>query len=329
MPRACGCCSPPSATPATSSPRSRSAGRSPSAATRSWSRPGRSGAARSRAPASASPRPRNTGCSRPRTPTPTDGAHAAEAARALLPLLEEMRPHAVVSDILTLAPALAAEKAGVPLATLIPHIYPVVEPGLPFFAIGLRPPRTPRRAGRLEGGPAGARRRPRARPARPQPPARAARPAADRALPRRDQPRPRAGRHLPPARVPAALAGRSRDHRADDLRGPPPRDRAAAGRGRRWSWSRRAPRTTPATTWSAPRWRRSPTSRCGSSRPPTGSRPQTPIEVPANAVLVDWLSYSQLMPAAVAGRLPRRPRHRRPRPRRRHPGADLARSSAT
>jgi len=26
--------------------------------------------------------------------------------------------------------------------------------------------------------------------------------------------------------------------------------------------------------------------------------PQTPIEVPPNAVLVDWLSYSQLMPAA-------------------------------
>ncbi|MGC1166880.1 MAG: nucleotide disphospho-sugar-binding domain-containing protein [Solirubrobacterales bacterium] len=27
--------------------------------------------------------------------------------------------------------------------------------------------------------------------------------------------------------------------------------------------------------------------------------PQRPIEVPANAVLVDWLSYSQLMPAAA------------------------------
>ena len=51
-------------------------------------------------------------------------------------------PHVVVSDILTLAPTLAAERAGIPLATLIPHIYPVVEPGLPFFAIGLRPPRT-------------------------------------------------------------------------------------------------------------------------------------------------------------------------------------------
>jgi UDP:flavonoid glycosyltransferase YjiC (YdhE family) len=79
----------------------------------------------------------------PPEPDSADGQHAAEAARALLPLLEEMRPHVAVSDILTLAPALAVECAGVPLATLIPHIYPVVEPGLPFFAIGLRPPRTP------------------------------------------------------------------------------------------------------------------------------------------------------------------------------------------
>src|SRR5690242_10552743 len=78
----------------------------------------------------------------PPDPDSEDGAHAAEAARALLPLLEEMRPHAVVSDILTLAPALAAEKAGVPLATLIPHLYPAMEPGLPFFAIGLQPSRT-------------------------------------------------------------------------------------------------------------------------------------------------------------------------------------------
>jgi UDP:flavonoid glycosyltransferase YjiC (YdhE family) len=79
----------------------------------------------------------------PPDPDSPEGSHAAEAAKALLPLLEEMQPHAVVSDILTLAPTLAAEKAGVPLATLIPHIYPVVDPGLPFFAVGLQPPRTP------------------------------------------------------------------------------------------------------------------------------------------------------------------------------------------
>jgi len=78
----------------------------------------------------------------PPDPDSEEGQHAAEAARALLPLLEDFKPHVVVSDILTLAPTLAAERAGIPLATLIPHIYPVVEPGFPFFAIGLRPPRT-------------------------------------------------------------------------------------------------------------------------------------------------------------------------------------------
>ncbi|MDQ3725395.1 MAG: glycosyltransferase [Actinomycetota bacterium] len=78
----------------------------------------------------------------PPDPDSEEGQHAAEAALALLPLLEDFRPHAVVSDILTLAPTLAAERTGIPLATLIPHIYPVVEPGLPFFAIGLRAPRT-------------------------------------------------------------------------------------------------------------------------------------------------------------------------------------------
>jgi UDP:flavonoid glycosyltransferase YjiC (YdhE family) len=78
----------------------------------------------------------------PPDPDSEEGQHAAEAARALQPLLQALRPHVVVSDILTLAPTLAAERAGIPLATLIPHIYPVVEPGFPFFAIGLRVPRT-------------------------------------------------------------------------------------------------------------------------------------------------------------------------------------------
>ena len=100
----------------------------------------------------------------PPDPDSPEGAHAAEAARALMPLLEETQPDAVVSDILTLAPTLAAEAAGVPLATLIPHIYPVVEPGLPFFAVGLQPPRTPLGRARLAGGAAGARHRPRAGP---------------------------------------------------------------------------------------------------------------------------------------------------------------------
>ena len=68
---------------------------------------------------------------------------AGDAAIALLPLMEEFHPDVVVSDILTLAPTLAAERAGVKRATLIPHVYPVHEPGLPFFAFGMQPPRTP------------------------------------------------------------------------------------------------------------------------------------------------------------------------------------------
>ena len=57
---------------------------------------------------------------------------------------QSMRPDVVVNDILTLAPALAAEKAGAPWATLIPHVYPEHAAGLPFFAFGgARLPRTP------------------------------------------------------------------------------------------------------------------------------------------------------------------------------------------
>ena len=76
-------------------------------------------------------------------PKVTGFADAADAAIALRPLFEDLRPDAVVSDILTLAPTLAAEAAGCRLATLIPHVYPVHDPGMPFFAFGWRPPRTP------------------------------------------------------------------------------------------------------------------------------------------------------------------------------------------
>lgn len=75
-----------------------------------------------------------------------DGANGptlAEAARELDPVLEEVRPRVVVSDLFALAPALAAEVAGVRRATLIPHPYPAQEPGLPLYPLGLLPPRTP------------------------------------------------------------------------------------------------------------------------------------------------------------------------------------------
>jgi MGT family glycosyltransferase len=78
-------------------------------------------------------------------PPPPDGSKgpgAVEAARALIPMLEERRPDLVVSDILTQAPALAAERVGVRWATLVPHVYPAQEPGLPFYSTGMRPART-------------------------------------------------------------------------------------------------------------------------------------------------------------------------------------------
>ncbi len=53
-----------------------------------------------------------------------------------------LRPHVVVHDILTLAPAMAGELEGVPVATLIPHLYPVGAPGFPPYALGARLPRT-------------------------------------------------------------------------------------------------------------------------------------------------------------------------------------------
>jgi UDP:flavonoid glycosyltransferase YjiC (YdhE family) len=78
----------------------------------------------------------------PPRPGSDEGPSAADAALALLPMLEAEHFDVVVSDILTLAPALAAERAGLRRATLIPHVYPVHEEGLPFFAIGALAPRT-------------------------------------------------------------------------------------------------------------------------------------------------------------------------------------------
>ena len=52
------------------------------------------------------------------------------------PLLELCDPQIVVHDILTLAPALAAERAGVKVATLIPHVDPRTAPGAPPYSVG-------------------------------------------------------------------------------------------------------------------------------------------------------------------------------------------------
>ncbi len=233
----------------------------------------------------------------PPDPGSPEEAHAAEAARALLPLLEEMQPHVVISDILTLAPSLAAEKLGVPLATLIPHIYPVVEPGLPFFAIGLRVPRTPLgrqlwRSGQraLNIGLEHGRRDLNAQRARLN------LPPVDRfhggispdlalvaTFPQLEYPRrwptgvevtgpmtfelPHPTIELPPGEEPLVLIAPSTAHDSDNHLVRTALKALAE-----------EPVRVVATT--------------------NKVVPQRPIEVPPNAVLVDWLSYSQLMPAA-------------------------------
>jgi UDP:flavonoid glycosyltransferase YjiC (YdhE family) len=234
----------------------------------------------------------------PPDPNSEEGQHAAEAALALLPLLEDFRPHVVVSDILTLAPTLAAERAGIPLATLVPHIYPVVQPGLPFFAIGLRPPRT--RLGRgvwryghdraLRVGLEQGRRDLNIQRQRLELP-----PidhfhggiSPDLALvatyPQLEYPRqwpagveitgpmtyemPHPEIELPPGDDPLVLVAPSTAHDSDN----------------------HLVRTALAALADAPVRVVATTNLVA---------PQHPIEVPANAVLVEWLSYSQLMPAA-------------------------------
>ncbi len=79
----------------------------------------------------------------PSGPEPLDFYEAVvHATRDTVPLVTELRPDVVVADILTLAPALAAEIAGVRYATLIPHVFPHGERHFPIYSLGARMPRT-------------------------------------------------------------------------------------------------------------------------------------------------------------------------------------------
>jgi MGT family glycosyltransferase len=66
----------------------------------------------------------------------------ARAARVTQERVRALAPDVVVSDILTLAPALAAELEDVPWATLIPHVDPRGSAGFPPYSMGARYPRT-------------------------------------------------------------------------------------------------------------------------------------------------------------------------------------------
>jgi UDP:flavonoid glycosyltransferase YjiC (YdhE family) len=64
------------------------------------------------------------------------------AAGDTRPLVAELQADAVVADVLTLAPALAGELEGVPVATVVPHVFPPGGPGFPPYSLGARLPRT-------------------------------------------------------------------------------------------------------------------------------------------------------------------------------------------
>lgn len=68
------------------------------------------------------------------------------ATRATVELVRDVAPDAVIADILTLAPALAGELEGVRVGTVIPHLDPRVPAGSAPYSCGARLPRT--RAGR-------------------------------------------------------------------------------------------------------------------------------------------------------------------------------------
>lgn len=64
------------------------------------------------------------------------------ATRETVQLVREVAPDAVVADILTLAPALAGELEGAPVATVIPHLDPRMPCGSAPYSCGARLPRT-------------------------------------------------------------------------------------------------------------------------------------------------------------------------------------------
>lgn len=67
---------------------------------------------------------------------------AVEATRDTVPLIRAFEPDVVVSDILTAVGGLAAGIEQRPFATLIPHVLPTSEAGLPPYSIGARLPRS-------------------------------------------------------------------------------------------------------------------------------------------------------------------------------------------
>jgi MGT family glycosyltransferase len=68
---------------------------------------------------------------------------AVRASGSTRELIRRVDPTVVVADILTVAAALAAERERRPWVTLVPHPMPMGQPGFPVYALGAVPARTP------------------------------------------------------------------------------------------------------------------------------------------------------------------------------------------
>ena len=161
----------------------------------------------------------------PTGPEPLDFYEAVvHATRDTLPLVRELRPEVVVADILTLAPALAAELEGVPLRDADPprpsaHAHA----DFPIYSLGARLPRTRARPRAAGGAPASGRARPGARPRELNATRERARPAAARRTSTAASAASSAlVATLPAARVPAARGRRRGVHVVGPLMWEPP-----------------------------------------------------------------------------------------------------------
>jgi UDP:flavonoid glycosyltransferase YjiC (YdhE family) len=67
---------------------------------------------------------------------------AVKASESTRELIRSFDPDVVVADIITVAGALAAQAERRPWATLVPHVMPTGEPGFPVYSVGAVYPRT-------------------------------------------------------------------------------------------------------------------------------------------------------------------------------------------
>jgi len=235
---------------------------------------------------------------------------AVRAARETAGVLRRFDPHVVVGDILTVAGGLAAQIDERPWATLVPHVLPTGEPGFPPYSVGARLPRSGLGAAAWElmrpllvqGEQQGRRELNGARERVGLPPLEYAHGGISRELalvatfPQLEY--PRRERH-PSVHVTGPLLW-EQPFRDVEL---PPGDEPLV-------------LVAPSTSQD-PEHRMLRAALAGLAREPVrvigtinNREPASPLEVPGNARVVDWLSYARVA-ALRGGDLPRRSRHGR------------------